>query len=68
MGLLLQAVPVIQLSHFASMTIFAFFTSIVFTFLTKNGWRERARYFLWTFFLFMVVGLGLGWLMYPFPR
>lgn len=64
----LEAVPVLDLSHFQSMTLFAFFTSLVFTFLTKQEWRERAKYFLWTFFLFMAVGVGLGWLMYPFPR
>lgn len=64
MPLLAQA---LELSHFQAMTLFSLFTALVFAFLTKQGGRERARYFLWTFFLFMVVGLGLGWLMYPFP-
>lgn len=59
---------VLALTHFQAMTLFAVFTSLVFTFLTKNDWRERAKYFLWTFFLFMAIGLGLAWLMYPFPR
>ncbi|MFQ5663313.1 MAG: hypothetical protein ACE5HL_05745 [Terriglobia bacterium] len=65
MGLLAQ---VLELTHFQAMTVFAFFTSLVFTFLSKKHWRQRAKYFLWTFLLFMAVGLGLGWLMYPFPR
>lgn len=65
MGLLAQ---VLELTHFQAMTVFAFFTSLVFTFLSKKRWRQRAKYFLWTFLLFMAVGLGLGWLMYPFPR
>lgn len=56
------------LSHFEAMTFFAFFTSLVFTFLSKKGWRERAKSFLWTFLLFLLAGVGLGWLMYPFPR
>ena len=50
------------------MTLFAFFTSLVFTFLSKKTRGEQAKYFLWTFFLFLLVGIGLGWLMYPFPR
>lgn len=57
-----------ELSHFQAMTLFSFFTSLVFTFLTKQDSGERAKYFIWSFALFMLVGLGLGWLMYPFPR
>ncbi|HXE74348.1 MAG TPA: hypothetical protein VNN18_01760 [Candidatus Xenobia bacterium] len=60
--------PLFQLPHLASMTLFAFFVSLVFTFLTKYGWKARAKYFLWCFFVFLAVGIGLGWLMYPFPR
>lgn len=56
------------LSHFEAMTLFAFFTSLVFAFLSKRTWRDRARSFLWTFLLFLLAGVGLGWLMYPFPR
>jgi cytochrome bd-type quinol oxidase subunit 2 len=59
---------VLELTHWQAMTLFSFFTSLVFAFLTKHDNRERAKYFLWTFALFMLVGLGLGWLMYPFPR
>ena len=57
----------LELSHFQAMTLFSLFTSLVFTYLTKQGRLERARYFLLTFLLFMLVGLGLGWVMYPFP-
>lgn len=59
---------VLELSHFQAMTLFAFFTSVVFTFLSKKSWRERGRYFLYSFLLFLLVGLGLGWVMFPFPR
>ena len=65
MGLLAQ---VLVLNHFQAMTVFAFFTSLVFAFLNKLTWQERAKNFLWTFLLFLLVGVGLGWLMYPFPR
>ncbi|MGH9861961.1 MAG: hypothetical protein ACRD35_00910 [Candidatus Acidiferrales bacterium] len=59
---------VLELSHFQALTLFSFFTSVVFAFLTKPTRRERLHYFLWSFGVFMLVGLGLGWLMYPFPR
>lgn len=65
---MLLLTAVLELSHLQAMTLFAFFTSLVFSFLSKQGWRARLQYFLWTFLLFMLVGLGLGWLMYPFPR
>ena len=59
---------VLELSHFQALTLFSFFTSVVFAFLTKQSRRDRLRYFLWSFGVFMLVGLGLGWVMYPFPR
>ncbi len=59
---------VLELSHFQALTFFSFLTSVVFAFLTKQSRRDRLRYFLWSFGVFMLVGLGLGWLMYPFPR
>lgn len=59
---------VLEMTHFEAMTIFALVTSLVFTYLTKYGLRDRLKYFLWTFFLFMAIAIGLGWLMYPFPR
>lgn len=58
----------LELSHFQAMTLFAFFTSLVFAFLNKKSWPERAKNFLWTFLLFLLVAVGLGWVMYPFPR
>jgi cytochrome bd-type quinol oxidase subunit 2 len=64
---MLSLLGLLELSHFQAMTLFAFFTSLVFAFLTKQERREQAKYFLWCFLLFMLVGIGLGWLMYPFP-
>jgi amino acid permease len=66
--MLLQAVYALELSHLQAMVVFAFFTTLVFTFLSREGWRERLKYFGWTFFLFVAIGVGLGWLMFPFPR
>lgn len=55
------------LTHFESMTLFAFFVSLAFTFLSQETRRERTIYFLRTFGLFLLTGVGLGWLMYFFP-
>ncbi len=65
---MLALTTLLELTHFQAMTLFALFTSLVFTFLSKSTSRERLKYFLWTFLLFLMVGFGLGWLMYPFPR
>ncbi|MFQ5816648.1 MAG: hypothetical protein ACE5H2_01655 [Terriglobia bacterium] len=56
------------LSHFQAMALFAFFTSLVFTFLNKKRLSERVKYFLWSFLAFLLVAIALGWLMFPFPR
>ncbi len=56
------------LSHFQALALFAFFTSAVFAVISHRTWRERAKEFLWTFLLFVVIGVGLGWVMYLFSR
>jgi heme A synthase len=56
------------LTHFQTMVIFALAVSLAFAFLSKNTTSERLRYALWAFLAFLVVALGIGWLMYPFSR
>ena len=60
--------PFDGLNHFQALTLFALVVSLTFTFLSKNGTVERLKYFLWSFLAFLVVGVGIGWLMYPFSR
>ena len=55
------------LSHVEAMTVFAFFVSLVFAFLGKNDRKEQIKYFVRTFAFFLLAGIGIGWLMYPFP-
>jgi heme A synthase len=57
-----------MLNHFQAMVIFALAVSLAFAFLSKNRMDERIRYALWAFLAFLVVAIGLGWLMYPFSR
>ena len=56
------------LSHFQAMLIFAAIVSVAFGFLGRRRPKDRVRYILWSFFLFLAVGIGIGWLMLPFSR
>jgi heme A synthase len=56
------------LNHFQAMVLFALAVSLAFAFLSKNTTSERVRYAVWAFFAFLVVAIGIGWLMYPFSR
>jgi cytochrome bd-type quinol oxidase subunit 2 len=56
------------LNHFWAMTLFALAVSVAFAFLTKHTTVERLKYFLWAFLTFMIVAIGIGWLMYPFSH
>ena len=42
--------------------------SVAFGFLGRRRPKDRIKYILLSFFLFLVVGIGIGWLMYPFSR
>jgi hypothetical protein len=54
-------------SHLVTMAVFAFFVSLVFSVLAKDTAREQARLGGVMFAGFMLVGLVVSWLMYPFP-
>jgi hypothetical protein len=49
------------------MLIFSILTSLVLTFIAKNGTSERLKYFFFLLGSFIVLSLLAGWLMYPFP-
>ena len=57
-----------SLTHFEAMLFFAVVVSITFAFLSKRGPTERVQYSLWAFLAFLLVAIGIGWLMYPFSR
>ncbi|MGB9465552.1 MAG: hypothetical protein WBR10_10595 [Candidatus Acidiferrum sp.] len=57
-----------QLSHFQSMTLFALLISIAFGFLSRRRTNERVKYIIWSLILFLLIGVGIGWAMYPFSR
>jgi heme A synthase len=57
-----------MINHFQAMVIFALAVSLAFAFLSKNTMSERLRYAVWAFLAFLIVAIGIGWLMYPFSR
>ena len=57
-----------MLTHFQSMFLFALLVSVAFGCLSKRTTAERIRSALWIFVLFILVGVAIGWVMYPFSR
>lgn len=57
-----------HLTHFQTMTSFALLLSMAFGFLSRRGAKERVKYIIWSLILFLLIGVGIGWAMYPFSR
>ena len=57
-----------SLNHFQALALFALVVSVTFAFLSKGGASERVQYFVWAFLAFLLVAVGIGWLMYPFSQ
>ena len=55
----------VHVSHFSAMVIFALLISMAFAALTRRTWGERIKYAIWSLVLFLAVGIGIAWLMYP---
>jgi hypothetical protein len=58
----------LHLSHFGAMVFFALLVSVAFACAGRRSLATRIRYALWCFLLFLVIGVGIAWLMYPFSR
>jgi heme/copper-type cytochrome/quinol oxidase subunit 4 len=56
-----------MVSHIVLLAIFAFFVSLVFAVLMKDGAREQLRLGALMFGGFLAAAILLGWLMYPLP-
>ena len=64
----MSAAIVLNLSHLQAMLLFALVISIAFGFLSRRKPVERVKYIVWSLFLFLLIGVGIGWAMYPFSR
>ena len=58
----------LKLSHLQALVLFALVISIAFGFLGRRQPIERLKYILWTLLLFLLIGVGIGWAMYPFSH
>jgi hypothetical protein len=58
----------LTLSHFQAMLLFALAISVAFGFLSRRPALERVKYIVWSLFLFLLIGIGIGWAMYPLSR
>jgi uncharacterized membrane protein len=55
-------------THFDALVFFAAVVSVTFAFLSKRTNVERLKYTLMAFLAFMLVAIGIGWLMFPFSQ
>jgi cytochrome bd-type quinol oxidase subunit 2 len=53
---------------FQAFVFFVVVISIAFGFLGRRQPKERIKYILWSFLLFLLIGIGIGWAMYPFSH
>jgi len=58
----------LHFSHFQSLLLFALVISLAFGTLGRRKPIERVKYAAWSLAMFVLVGIALGWLMYPFSR
>jgi NhaP-type Na+/H+ or K+/H+ antiporter len=57
-----------KLTHFQALLLFALLVSAAFGVLSRKDWKEQVKYALWCLFLFLLVGVAIGWAMYPISR
>jgi hypothetical protein len=50
------------------MLLFALLVSLVLACLTQRTSSGGVKYALWSFALFVLIGVGVAWLMYPISR
>jgi len=55
-------------THLLLMLLFAFLVSVVLAALLRATAGERVRYAGRSFGLFVVVGIGIAWILFPFSR
>lgn len=56
------------LTHFQALLLFAAVISVAFGFVSRRKPLARLKYILWSLLLFLLIGIGIGWAMYPFSR
>jgi hypothetical protein len=54
-------------SHFLLLVLFSIPVSLVLAYISKEGARDRSRYFLYLLASFVLISIVAGWVMYWFP-
>lgn len=57
-----------SLSHFGAMLLFALLVSMALACLTQRRLSGWIKYTLWSLTLFVVISVGVAWLMFPISR
>lgn len=57
-----------HLNHLFSMMLFAMLVSLGLACLGRRTIAERVKYALWLLALFVAIGVGIAWVMYPLSR
>jgi hypothetical protein len=55
-------------SHFGAMVAFAVCVSVALAALARGPVAARLKYALLSLVMFLAIGVGIAWLMYPFSR
>ncbi len=58
----------LRFNHLGAMLLFALLVSLALACLTQRTRAGGVKYALWSFALFVLVGVGVAWLMYPISR
>ena len=58
----------VKLTHIEAMALFALVISVAFGFLGRRKPIDRVKYIIWSLILFLLIGVGIGWAMYPFSH
>jgi hypothetical protein len=58
----------LRLSHLGAMLLFALLVSLALACLSQRTRAGGVKYVLWCFALFVLVGVGVAWLLYPISR
>jgi hypothetical protein len=53
------------IGHFPALLIFALMASLALACVSQRTAIERTKYAAWTFFLFVMIAVGIAWAMYP---
>jgi hypothetical protein len=67
-GAVMFIASALRLSHLGAMLLFALLVSMALACLSQRTRVGGIKYALWSFALFVLVGLGVAWLMYPISR